>query len=89
MCDRAAKPLESLGGWESPELKILISATSSDPRAGDIEYRLTNVRRVEPPPDLFVVPPDYVIDYSGSALDPLLTLIPAIGSKAEGSKKLR
>jgi hypothetical protein len=50
--------------WESPELKILIYARSSDPRTGLIEYRVTNIRREEPPADLFVVPSDYTVDNS-------------------------
>ena len=51
--------------WESPELEILIYSRSSDPRTGVIEYRLTNIRRTDPPPDLFVVPADFTI--GGSA----------------------
>jgi hypothetical protein len=40
--------------WESPELKMLIHARSTDPRTGVVEYRLTNIRRAEPPANLFV-----------------------------------
>jgi hypothetical protein len=47
--------------WESPELAVLLSSRQSDPRTGVVEYRLTNISRNEPPPDLFVVPPDYTI----------------------------
>jgi len=32
---------------------------TSDPRAGDTIYRLANVKRGEPSPDLFKVPADY------------------------------
>lgn len=45
--------------WESPELRLLVYSSSSDPRTGVIEYRLKNVARVEPAADLFEVPPDY------------------------------
>jgi hypothetical protein len=48
--------------WESDELKILILARHTDPRTGVIEYQLTNIRRAEPPPDLFEVPQDYATD---------------------------
>jgi hypothetical protein len=51
--------------WESPELKLLIYSRSSDPRTGVIDYRLTNIRRAEPPADLFVIPPDYTIESTG------------------------
>jgi hypothetical protein len=47
--------------WESPELKMVVFSRISDPRFGVIEYQLTNVRRMNPPPDLFVVPSDYTI----------------------------
>ena len=45
--------------WESPELKIVIYARMVDPRAGIVEYLLSNIRRAEPDPGLFVVPEDY------------------------------
>ncbi|MBZ5556147.1 MAG: hypothetical protein LAO77_02610 [Acidobacteriia bacterium] len=47
--------------WESPELKLIMLSEHHDPRTGDVEYRLTNVSRAEPPHDLFTVPPDYKI----------------------------
>jgi len=31
--------------WESPELKLVISSSSIDPRTGVVEYRLTNIKR--------------------------------------------
>ena len=51
--------------WESPELKLLIYSRSSDPRTGVIEYRLTNIRRLEPPADLFMIPADYEVASTG------------------------
>lgn len=47
--------------WESPELKIVIFSRIWDPLSGIVEYQLSNIRRVDPPPDLFVVPSDYTI----------------------------
>jgi hypothetical protein len=47
--------------WESPDLKLLVRSHHHDPRTGDVEYRLTNIVRVEPSPDLFVVPSDYTV----------------------------
>ncbi len=47
--------------WESPELKVLVLLRHHDPRTGDVEYRLTNVLRTEPPRDLFQPPADYAI----------------------------
>ncbi len=45
--------------WFSPELFIVVYAKTSDPRAGETTYRVTNVKRGEPPADLFKVPADY------------------------------
>jgi hypothetical protein len=45
--------------WFSPELHIVVYARTNDPRAGETIYRLANVKRGEPPADLFRVPADY------------------------------
>ncbi len=47
--------------WESPELKVLVLSRHHDPRTGDVEYRLTNVMRTEPPRELFQPPADYAM----------------------------
>jgi hypothetical protein len=70
--------------WESSELKLLIAATISDSRMGDVEYRLTSIRRGEPPAHLFVVPSDYTIDRTPTPHDQLIALMhpdryPAVG----------
>ena len=44
--------------WESAELQLLIRSLHSDPRS-TIEYRLSNIRRTEPPAHLFELPADY------------------------------
>jgi len=59
--------------WESPELNILIESRYADPRMGVIEYRLTNIRRIEPPSHLFDIP----ADYAPRTLDPWISLSPA------------
>jgi hypothetical protein len=84
---RNDRPIEMVDErWESPELKVLIFAHSSDSRTGDVEYRLTNIRRVEPPADLFVVPPDYTIDGMLTPHDPWLGLIPAEVYTSKGGR---
>ena len=45
--------------WYSPELQLIILSKHSDPRFGVQNYRLTNVRRDEPPISLFSPPADY------------------------------
>jgi hypothetical protein len=45
--------------WESPELKLVISSSSIDPRTGVVEYRLANIKRTEQPSVLFELPADY------------------------------
>jgi hypothetical protein len=47
--------------WFSAELGMAVRITRSDPRSGETVYRLTNIVRAEPPPDLFTVPADYKI----------------------------
>jgi hypothetical protein len=39
--------------WFSPELHVVVYAKTSDPRAGETTYRLTNIKRGEPPAELF------------------------------------
>ena len=48
--------------WYSPELQVVVLTRRSDPRFGETVYRLTNIVRAEPSPDLFEVPPDYQIE---------------------------
>jgi hypothetical protein len=49
--------------WFSKELQMAVLITRRDPRSGETVYRLTNIVRAEPPPDLFTVPSDYrVVD---------------------------
>ena len=45
--------------WFSPELQLVVYVRNVDPRAGETTYRLTNLRRGEPPAELFRVPDDY------------------------------
>jgi hypothetical protein len=47
--------------WYAPELKVTVYSKHSDPRSGERIYRLSNIKREEPPPALFVVPPDYSV----------------------------
>ena len=52
--------------WFSPELKVLLASRQTDPRLGETTYRLTNIVRVEPPPDLFAPPPEFTIVEPGA-----------------------
>jgi len=47
--------------WYSPELKVVVMTTRSDPRSGTTTYKLTNINRSEPATTLFQVPPDYTV----------------------------
>lgn len=51
--------------WYSPELQVVVLGKRSDPRLGEITYRLTNIKRAEPPASLFEVPADYRIEAGG------------------------
>jgi hypothetical protein len=47
--------------WSSPELGVVVMSRHSDPRLGTTTYRLTDLRRNDPDPGLFQVPPGYTV----------------------------
>lgn len=47
--------------WYSPELQIVVMGKRSDPRTGEILYRLTNITRSEPARSLFEAPSDFTV----------------------------
>ena len=47
--------------WYSPELHILLMGKRSDPRTGEMIYRLTNINRGEPARSLFEAPSDFTV----------------------------
>jgi hypothetical protein len=47
--------------WMSTELRMVILSKFTDPLNGDRAIRLKNVRRSEPDPGLFQIPPGYTI----------------------------
>jgi hypothetical protein len=47
--------------WFSPDLGVVVMSKHSDPRMGTTTYRLTDVRRGDPDPTLFQVPPGYTV----------------------------
>jgi hypothetical protein len=47
--------------WFSPELKIQVFSMNSDPRSGENTFRIANLSRNQPDPNLFAVPPDYTV----------------------------
>jgi len=52
--------------WMSPDLKVLVMSKQSDPRFGETTYRLTNLTRGEPSPQLFEIPSDFQVIDAGS-----------------------
>jgi hypothetical protein len=48
--------------WYSPELKLLLLSTQSDPRFGETTYALTKIVTDEPNPKLFQVPAGYTVE---------------------------
>lgn len=51
--------------WTSPELQMLVYHKRSDPRSGDMVYRLEDLKRDEPAANLFTVPSDYTVTEAG------------------------
>jgi hypothetical protein len=52
--------------WFSPELNIVVMSRTVDPRSGESVYRLTDIKRGEPPAEWFRVPADYKVRSPGS-----------------------
>ncbi|MEW6126382.1 MAG: hypothetical protein AB1757_04900 [Acidobacteriota bacterium] len=52
--------------WYSPELQVVVMRKHTDPRQGEMTYRLTNINRLEPARSLFEVPADYTVKESVS-----------------------
>lgn len=46
--------------WTAPELMLTVSSRDFDPRSGEVNYRLTNLKRGEPDAALMKVPADFV-----------------------------
>ncbi|BBB60597.1 hypothetical protein UNDKW_2324 [Undibacterium sp. KW1] len=47
--------------WYSPELQMTVYAKQTDPRTGEWNYKLNNLKRTEPPANLFAVPEGYTV----------------------------
>ena len=67
--------------WESAELRLLIQSRHSDSR-GTIQYRLSNIRRSEPPLNLFEIPVEYNLDAMQTTNDPWLSFAAAESPRA-------
>jgi hypothetical protein len=52
--------------WYSPELKLTVMTTHSDPRSGQTTYKLTNIQRIEQVRSLFEVPANYTVQNNPS-----------------------
>lgn len=53
------RPIEILDErWVSSDLKVVLLSRHRDPQTGETEFRLTNIKRTEPSPELFKVPSD-------------------------------
>lgn len=47
--------------WYASDLRVVVATKRTDPRFGDVTYRLVNIARSEPPAHLFDVPADFTI----------------------------
>ena len=54
--------------WYSPELQAVVLSETEDPMSENSIYRLTNIRRGDPPPSTFWIPADYTINEEGSLM---------------------
>lgn len=51
--------------WTAPDLLVTVYTKHSDPRNGDVVFRLENIKREEPAASLFAVPADYTVREGG------------------------
>ncbi len=56
--------------WYSPELKIVLESRRTDPRLGDVAYRVSHLVRGEPDAALFEIPSDYTVIQRPGPLGP-------------------
>lgn len=69
------KPIDIvLETWTSPDLRVLVLSKRSDPRAGEVVYRLMNIKRGEPDAALFQVPAGFTTEQEHSG--PILMKLP-------------
>jgi hypothetical protein len=47
--------------WYAPELRTVVATRRTDPRFGDVSYRMVNIVRAEPAAHLFEVPADFAV----------------------------
>lgn len=59
--------VSTLERWYSPELQMVIFSKSYDPQLGETIYRVTNLRRGDPDPQLFRIPPDFKLQQREAA----------------------
>lgn len=60
--------------WVSPELRVLVLSRQTDPRFGETTYRLTNIVRGEPSPDLFEPPPEFTVVEPGATAGTMIRM---------------
>ncbi|HEV8366828.1 MAG TPA: hypothetical protein VGQ39_02660 [Pyrinomonadaceae bacterium] len=68
------RPIEIVNeSWYSPELQTVVMTRHSDPRSGELVYRLIDIDRSEPAKSLFEVPADYTVkeNFARPAVMPL------------------
>lgn len=56
--------------WYSPDLKLILLSSQTDPRFGETTYSLTNIKQSEPDPTLFQVPAGYEVEQVHAVVQP-------------------
>jgi hypothetical protein len=51
--------------WVCTDLHVVVLGKRSDPRVGDMTYRLTSIKRGDPPASLFEIPAEYRVETEG------------------------
>jgi hypothetical protein len=56
--------------WYSPELQVIVLSRHVDPIAGEHVFRLVNIKRAEPSPELFTLPAGFRVENGGDRRKP-------------------
>jgi hypothetical protein len=70
-----AERLEAVHAQVAPDLGIVVASHRADAIAS-VDYKVTNIRREEPPATLFEVPADYTLVAQGSRENPIVVFAP-------------
>ena len=78
--------------WFSPDLRMVMESTQSDPRFGQTTYIVTDLDQSDPDKRMFQVPPGYTLQttpvYATSQYPPIIDPASDAGGRSEAAPKI-